>query len=164
MPRRIDRSKRRLITEVCPRLGIPSNRCYVWDANPFECHCFGRVPLWERLATGGKFPGTRCFVAGPTLQARSLPEKSYARGASSEYKGGPCVILHRSEQCAVKHGRPFPVSHTNTRSKLCESREPLLISVGVRLYFTTHANRIRRVRRGVRDDLRLRYVSVIVND
>lgn len=38
---------RRLITEVCPRPGIPSNRCYVWDTNPFECHCFGRVPLWE---------------------------------------------------------------------------------------------------------------------
>lgn len=92
-----------------------------------------------RLATGGKFHGTRCFVAEPTLQARSLPEKSYARGALSEYKGGPCVILHRWEQCAVKHRRSFPVSRTNMRSKPRGSRESLLIFEFIRV--CTRVNR-----------------------
>lgn len=108
---------RRLITEM----GIPGIPDVLTDVggpgtrtlSSRRRHCFGRVPLWRG---GSSQPAeswleTRCFVAGPTLQARSLAEKSYARGGWSEYKGGPCVILHRSEQCAVKHGRrSFPVS------------------------------------------------------
>lgn len=106
------------------------NRCWVWDADAFRrgggivsvAYRFGEEAR-NRRKVGNE---TRCFVAGPTLQARSLAEKSYARGGWSEYKGGPCVILHRSEQCAVKHGRAarFPCpAPTHAARNFARNRE-----------------------------------------